>query len=92
MSQVNIDGYAIVYCQDAFNTPNGKTAHGLVRFTRRYKVLSVVDRCYAGRDAGEVLDGRPAGIPVSERHRTRFRKTTKKRLTWLWASRLTGGV
>jgi len=59
------DGNAIVYCEGAFNTPNGKTAHGLVRFTERYRVLSVVDSRHAGRDAGEVLDGRPAGIPVT---------------------------
>jgi uncharacterized NAD-dependent epimerase/dehydratase family protein len=56
---------AIVYCEGAFNTPNGKTAHGLVRFTRRYAVLAVVDSRYQGRDAGEVLDGTPAGIPVT---------------------------
>ncbi len=24
-----IDGKALVYCEGAFNTPNGKTAHGL---------------------------------------------------------------
>ena len=30
-----IDGKAIVYADGAFNTPNGKTAHGLVRFTER---------------------------------------------------------
>jgi uncharacterized NAD-dependent epimerase/dehydratase family protein len=59
-----LDGNAIVYCEGAFNTPNGKTAHGLVRFTERYRVLSVVDSRYAGRDAGEVLDGRPSGIPI----------------------------
>lgn len=58
------DGNAIVYCEGAFNTPNGKTAHGLVRFTRRYRVLSVVDSRYAAQDAGEVLDGRKTGIPV----------------------------
>jgi uncharacterized NAD-dependent epimerase/dehydratase family protein len=58
------EGNAIVYCQGAFNTPNGKTAHGLVRFTRRYRVLAVVDDCYGGKDAGMVLDGRPANIPV----------------------------
>ena len=58
------DGNAIVYCEGAFNTTNGKTAHGLVRFTRRYRVLSVVDSRYAGQDAGEVIDGRAAGIPV----------------------------
>ena len=58
------EGNAIVYCEGAFNTPNGKTAHGLVRFTRRYRVLSVVDSRYAGRDAGDVLDGTPREIPV----------------------------
>lgn len=58
------DGSAIVYCQGAFNTPNGKTAHGLVRRTDRYRVLSVVDAAHAGQDAGQVLDGKPSGIPV----------------------------
>ncbi len=58
------EGRAIVYCEGAFGTPNGKTAHGLVRFTRRYQVLSVVDSCRAGEDTGEVLDGRRNGVPV----------------------------
>jgi uncharacterized NAD-dependent epimerase/dehydratase family protein len=55
---------AVVYCDGAFNTPNGKTAHGLIRFTRRYDVVAVVDCTYAGSDAGSVLDGRENGIPV----------------------------
>ncbi|MDP5060465.1 MAG: DUF1611 domain-containing protein, partial [Maribacter sp.] len=59
-----IDGKALVYCEGAFNTPNGKTAHGLVRFTERYEIVGVLDEKYAGRDAGDVLDGRPNGIPV----------------------------
>jgi len=59
-----IDGPAIVYCEGAFNTSNGKTAHGLVRFTTRYEVIAVVDSKYAGQDAGEVLDGKKNGIPV----------------------------
>jgi len=58
------EGNAIVYCEGAFNTPNGKTAHGLVRFTNRYHVLSVVDSRYAGRDAGDVLDGKANRIPI----------------------------
>ena len=62
---MNPEGNAIVYCEGAFNTLNGKTAHGLVRFTRRYHVLSVVDSRYAGQDAGQVLDGKPSGIPVA---------------------------
>lgn len=59
-----IDGKAIVYCEGAFNTPNGKTAHGLVRFTYRYDVLGVIDSRCAGKDSGQVLDGKRNGIPV----------------------------
>ena len=59
-----IDGKALVYCEGAFNTPNGKTAHGLVRFTERYEVVGVLDSKYAGHDSGQVLDDRPNGIPV----------------------------
>lgn len=58
------DGNAIVYCEGAFNTPNGKTAHGLVRRTLRYNVLSVIDSRYAEQDAGQVLDGKPKNIPI----------------------------
>ena len=58
------EGNAIVYCEGAFNTLNGKTAHGLVRFTNRYRLLSVVDSRYAGRDAGDVLDGKANRIPI----------------------------
>jgi uncharacterized NAD-dependent epimerase/dehydratase family protein len=58
------EGRAIVYCEGAFGTPNGKTAHGLVRRSRRYPVLSVIDSRHAGRDARELLDGKPAGIPI----------------------------
>ncbi len=65
MSEVEgFEGNAIVYCEGAFGTTNGKTAHGLVRRSHRYRVLSVVDSTHAGKDAGEVLDGRKVGIPV----------------------------
>jgi uncharacterized NAD-dependent epimerase/dehydratase family protein len=64
MNQVFPEGNAIVYCEGAFGTTNGKTAHGLVRRSRRYRVLSVVDSRHAGSDAGAVLDGRRNGIPV----------------------------
>jgi uncharacterized NAD-dependent epimerase/dehydratase family protein len=60
----SIDGKALVYCDGAFNTPEGKTAHGLVRFTERYDVVGVIDQKYAGKDAGFVLDGKACGIPI----------------------------
>ena len=59
-----LDGPAIVWCDGAFNTPEGKTAHGLVRFTRRYQTLCVIDVPHAGQDAAQVLDGVAKGIPV----------------------------
>lgn len=59
-----IDGKALVYCEGAFNTPNGKTAHGLVRFTERYEIVGIIDSNYGGQDAGQVLDGKANGIPA----------------------------
>jgi uncharacterized NAD-dependent epimerase/dehydratase family protein len=59
-----LDGKALVYADGAFNTPNGKTAHGLVRFTERYEVVGIIDNQYAGQDAGSVLDGRANNIPI----------------------------
>ena len=58
------EGNAIVYCEGAFGTPNGKTAHGLIRRTLRYRILSVIDSQCAGKDAGFLLDGKEKGIPV----------------------------
>ena len=63
-SFVPIDGNAIVYCEGGFANTYGKTAHGLVRFTRRYRVRAVVDSTVAGGDSGQFLDGRPNGIPI----------------------------
>jgi uncharacterized NAD-dependent epimerase/dehydratase family protein len=58
------DGNAIVYCEGAYRTPNGKTAHGLVRFTKRYRVAAIIDSTSAGEDAGEVLGNGPLGLPI----------------------------
>ena len=59
------DGTAVVLCEGAFASSDGKTAHGLVRHTERYRVLAVIDSRCAGRDAGEMLDDRPCGIPIA---------------------------
>ena len=64
MTQKLPEGNAIVYCEGAFLTTNGKTAHGLVRRSRRYTVVSLIDSRYAGGDAGALLDGAEVGIPV----------------------------
>lgn len=60
----DVTGRAVVLAPGVFATPNGKTANGLVRFTRRFKVVAVVDPTHAGKDAGMVLDGKANGIPI----------------------------
>jgi uncharacterized NAD-dependent epimerase/dehydratase family protein len=55
---------AIVYCEGHFGEQDGKTANGLVRFSERYDILSVIDGSHDGEDAGDRLDGIPNGIPV----------------------------
>jgi uncharacterized NAD-dependent epimerase/dehydratase family protein len=55
---------AVVYCDGAFATTNGKTAHGLIRRSGRFQVDYLVDSTLAGRDAGELLDGAVTGQPV----------------------------
>ncbi len=60
----SIDGNAIVYCEGAFGTSNGKTAHGLVRRSGRYRILSVVDSHHENEDAGVVLNGKSNHIPI----------------------------
>jgi len=55
---------AVVYCEANFGAIDGKTANGLVRYSEKYEILSVIDSAKAGLDAGMVLDGEPNGIPV----------------------------
>lgn len=70
----SIDGKAIVYCEKLFNTLEGKTAHGLVRYTGRYEVVGVIDSRYAGQDAGMVLDKKPRNIPVFSDFETAYKQ------------------
>jgi uncharacterized NAD-dependent epimerase/dehydratase family protein len=62
---------AVVLANGRYQTSFAKTAHGMVRGPCRYRVVAVVDADCAGRDAGELLDGRFRGIPVVDSvHRT----------------------
>lgn len=55
---------AVILAEGAFQTPQAKVAHGLVRGTSRFDVRAVVDSTCPGSDAGVLLDGRPTGIRV----------------------------
>lgn len=55
---------AIVLTNGFLHTPFAKTCHGLLRGSDRFEVLAVIDNQHTGADAGEVMDGKPLGIPV----------------------------
>lgn len=55
---------AVIITAGYLDSDNGKTAHGLIRGTERFNILAVIDEKHAGKDAGEVLDGKNRNIPV----------------------------
>jgi uncharacterized NAD-dependent epimerase/dehydratase family protein len=55
---------AIVLTNGVLHETDAKTAHGLIRGTERYEIAAVIDSVHAGKDAGEVLDGKHRKIPV----------------------------
>ena len=55
---------AVVYCEGQFESPDGKTAHGLVRHSEAYRIVAVIDSHCAGHDSGVLLDGVANGIPI----------------------------
>ena len=55
---------AAVLCEGAFGKNMGKTAAGLVRHSRRFKIIGVIDSTTPYGDAGEILDGVHQGIPI----------------------------
>lgn len=55
---------AIILTAGYLVSSSGKTAHGLIRGTDRFQIMGVIDEKYAGKDAGEVLDGKHRALPV----------------------------
>ena len=55
---------AVILAHDAFGTLEGKTANCLVIYERQYKIVAVIDRGKAGKDAGEVLGLGRKDIPI----------------------------
>jgi len=55
---------ALVLTNGMLDSTNAKTCHGLIRGTDRFDILAIIDHVHAGKDAGEVLDGKPRQIPI----------------------------
>ncbi len=64
MDQPHISGSAVIITGGLLNTNNAKTAHGLLRASRRFDIRGVIDEKNAGQDAGQVLNGTPNQIPT----------------------------
>ncbi len=55
---------ALVLTNGLLTTTFAKTTHGLVRGPSRFKIEAVIDADNAGKDAGELLDGKRRDVPV----------------------------
>ncbi|MFA5102595.1 MAG: DUF1611 domain-containing protein [Candidatus Thermoplasmatota archaeon] len=55
---------AMVYADRLYSCADGKTAHGLVRFSKKFDIVCVVDSTLPIGDAAEFLDGTKKGIPL----------------------------
>ncbi|WP_226035346.1 DUF1611 domain-containing protein [Aquibacillus saliphilus] len=54
---------ALIYCEGKFGTMDGKTANGLIRSSRNYEIVGVIDSTKVGLDTGIYLEGVKNGIP-----------------------------
>lgn len=71
--KINLNN-AIIYCEGNFGKMDGKTANGLVRFSKKYKIFGVVDSTHAGEDAGNILNKKPNGIMIYKNIRECLKK------------------
>jgi uncharacterized NAD-dependent epimerase/dehydratase family protein len=55
---------AMVYADRLYSCADGKTAHGLVRYSKRFQIVSVVDSTLPAGDAAAFLGMPPKGIPI----------------------------
>lgn len=83
---------AIVLTAGYLDSEHGKTAHGLIRGTERFNILGIVDEPTAGRDAGEVLDGRKRNIPVYASLKEFASKSNEKAVYCIIGVATKGGV
>lgn len=73
---------AVILTNGLLQTSDAKTAHGLIRGTERYEIVGVIDSSEtAGKEAGELLDGKHRNIPIFES--LEFAKATLPSINYL---------
>ncbi len=60
----DIRGNAIVLTNGWLDNIHAKTTHGLLRGSRRFQIKAVIDPKFAGKDAGQILDGQHRNVPI----------------------------
>lgn len=55
---------AAILTRGSFSTSKAKTAHGLIRHGKVFRIVEVVDETLVGKDAGEVIGLGHLGIPI----------------------------
>lgn len=83
---------AIVITGGLLNSNSAKTAHGLIRGTDRFTIVGIIDENSAGKDAGEVLDGKRRNIPVYRSLPEFFEKSPVPASTCIIGVATKGGV
>ena len=83
---------AIVITGGFLDSNSAKTAHGLIRGTDRFSIVGIIDPNCAGRDAGEVLDGKPRNIPVFATMRDFFNQSGQQAVYCIIGVATKGGV
>ncbi len=80
---IQTEGTAVVYCEGAFTTSNGKTAHGLVRYTKRYNVMCVIDSLNSGKNAAVLVGKKDTDIPIvpNLKEAAKYAEESKMKLT-----------
>ena len=66
MDQAHISGTAVIITAGLLHDSHAKTAHGLLRKGKRFKILGIIDEKHAGSDASDHVEGIPEGIPVEK--------------------------
>ena len=61
---MKVKGRPIILTNRAYDTKSAKTAHGLVRGSFRFEIVSIIDTKFHGQEAGELLDGNNRNIPI----------------------------
>ena len=69
----------IILTNGLLDSRQAKTCHGILRGSQRFRAVAVIDFRFAGKDAGEVMDGRPIGVPVWASVADFFRSSSQER-------------